>query len=604
MKLQTKLFLVLLPVALLAGILILFLSKQSVNSILLESVAQRGLLQLGELSTKASAGMRTRDEKALLPVLNIAAGQTRASYAMALDNSGIVLAHTNILEKGKKYNDSITRRVLGRDKPGFEVIELQGKKLLDVAVPIWANEEDFLLSQERGGKTRLGAIRLGLPLEEVQATQNRILGRIALILLLAGGMVMVVIFAALRRALRPVGILARLAEKIGGGERNVHIPVTTKDEIGNLATSFNRMVNDLKQTTVSKNYVDNIIRSMVDSLVVVGPDGKIRATNKAALDLSGYEESELVGQSIEMLSGGEDLLTAMALKKLLKEGSFRDYESSFRTKAGEKVPILLSGSMLRDNEGKSEGIVVLAKDLTERKKMEMMLVQSEKLSAVGQLAAGVAHEINNPLGIILGFAQSATKRLQASDVLALPIKSIEREALRCKTLVQNLLTFSRQNKAKMEEFDLNESVESTLGIVEAQARVRSVEVCRELGSVKRMVGDKNQLQQVIINLCNNAIDAMPNGGKITVRTRDDTADERRVVLEVEDNGSGIPEEIGDKIFNPFFTTKEVGKGTGLGLSLVYEIIQRHQGAIKLKSKVGSGTTFTVFLPTTNSVSRA
>lgn len=242
-------------------------------------------------------------------------------------------------------------------------------------------------------------------------------------------------------------------------------------------------------------------------------------------------------------------------------------------------------------------MVAVARDVTERKKLQLQMIQSEKLSAVGQLAAGVAHEINNPLGIILGFAQSARKKIQESDALSLPITSIEREALRCKNLVQNLLTFSRQTKAQIHEVAFNETVASILSIVEAQARVKSVEIFRELGPLPSLLCDRNQLQQVVVNLCNNAIDAMPDGGKIVVRTSSHAIkNERWIVLEIEDSGSGIPEEIRDKIFNPFFTTKEVGKGTGLGLSLVYEIIQRHKGTIEVKSEVGRGSTFSVSLP--------
>ena len=237
-------------------------------------------------------------------------------------------------------------------------------------------------------------------------------------------------------------------------------------------------------------------------------------------------------------------------------------------------------------------------DITERKELELMLMQSDKLSAVGQLAAGIAHEINNPLGIILGFAQAAAKKIKDSDALFLPIESIRREALRCKNLVENLLAFSRQSKTQMGEIDINETITNTLSIIEAQAKVKSVEIIKELDILPLLMGNQNQIQQVIINLCSNAIDAMPDGGKITVRTRSGpVGNEKKIILEVEDNGSGIPEEVRGKMFNPFFTTKEVGKGTGLGLSLVYEIIQRHNGVIKVESDCGRGTTFTIILPT-------
>ncbi|OGS00414.1 MAG: hypothetical protein A3G41_03255 [Elusimicrobia bacterium RIFCSPLOWO2_12_FULL_59_9] len=168
-------------------------------------------------------------------------------------------------------------------------------------------------------------------------------------------------------------------------------------------------------------------------------------------------------------------------------------------------------------------------------------------------------------------------------------------------LVQNLLAFSRQNKPEMMEFDLNETVEDTLSIVEAQARLKSVEIVKELAPLEPFYGDNNQLQQALVNLCNNAIDALPQSGRIVIRTRKGAAPSGHgIVLEVEDNGAGIPEEIRDKIFNPFFTTKEVGKGTGLGLALTHDIIERHQGTIEVKSAVGRGTTFTVFLPANNS----
>ena len=225
------------------------------------------------------------------------------------------------------------------------------------------------------------------------------------------------------------------------------------------------------------------------------------------------------------------------------------------------------------------------------------LVQAEKMVAVGQLAAGVAHEINNPLGIILGFAQSMSQEGPLSESLSLSVRSIEREAVRCKNLVQEMLTFSRQGAFKMEEFDLDASIVGVLDIVESRARVSAVELVKELGNPKPITGDKNQLQQVVVNLCNNALDAMPGGGKIVIRTRNAGTDSDRVVIEVEDTGEGIPPEIIGQIFNPFFTTKEVGKGTGLGLSLVYEIVQSHHGKVEVASEVGRGSTFTVLLPT-------
>ncbi len=593
MSLRTKVLGSLGALILLGAGLILFLTSRAVNDVLLDGLAQRGMAVLRETAGAASPEVARGDEAALLAMLNAAAARAQADYAMALDQSGTVLAHTNVLERGKTYADALTRQALRADLGTFSVGEDHGRPVLDVAMPVWRADEDFLIAQEKGGQTRIGTLRLGLPLGETAATRARIVRQIILILLLTAGGLMGAAYLLVDRVVGPVADLALLAERIGAGERQLRVPAASRDEIGHLARSFNRMVDDLTQTTVSKEYLDDILRSLADGLVVIGPDGAIKSVNDAMTRLAGYEAAELVGRPlVETLDGGAAGRTlAAGLAKLKAGGSLSDYETQYRTKDGQLVPVLVSGSLLKGD------VAVLAKDLRERKRFESMLIQSEKLSAVGQLAAGVAHEINNPLGIILGFAQSAVKRVPTEDPMAVPVRSIEREALRCKTLVQNLLTFSRRHKSQMETFDLDEDVAASLGIIEAQARVKSVEVRQELRAKTRLLADKSQLQQVLVNLCTNALDAMPEGGTLTVRTYAVGEDrERHVALDIQDSGTGIPAAIRDRIFDPFFTTKEVGKGTGLGLSLVYDIVQRHGGAISVASEEGRGTTFTVKLP--------
>ena len=248
-------------------------------------------------------------------------------------------------------------------------------------------------------------------------------------------------------------------------------------------------------------------------------------------------------------------------------------------------------------EGKFSGAVVSFLDISERKRIEGVMRQSDKMSAVGQLAAGVAHEINNPLGVILGFAQALVRRLQANDPSEMPLKSIEKEAIRCKNLVQDLLTFSRASKAEREPLDINRAVEGALSLITAQARMTHIEVKKELASdLPRILGNQNQVQQVIINLSNNAMDAMTNSGVLTLRTEHFREGALSwVCLKIIDTGPGIPAEIRSRIFDPFFTTKPVGKGTGLGLSLVHEIIQKHSGSIDVDSRPGR-TEFMIKFP--------
>ena len=240
----------------------------------------------------------------------------------------------------------------------------------------------------------------------------------------------------------------------------------------------------------------------------------------------------------------------------------------------------------------------LRREMEERKLLESRVIQSEKMAAVGQLAGGVAHEINNPLGVILGFAQNVARRVQPGDPFEMPLRSIEREAMRCKNLVRDLLTFSASGNGKMDEIDLNAAIETALSLVSAHGKVKEVEIEKNLESdLPKILGNSTQIQQIIVNLSNNAIDAMPNGGKLAIRVQKTTLDHcKGIEIQVQDTGQGISPEIQSKIFNPFFTTKEIGKGTGLGLSLVYEIVKKHDGNISLDSELGKGTTFHVFLP--------
>lgn len=235
----------------------------------------------------------------------------------------------------------------------------------------------------------------------------------------------------------------------------------------------------------------------------------------------------------------------------------------------------------------------LMRELTRR---EEQLRQADKLTAVGRLAAGLAHEINNPLGSILGFAQAGLARLAPGDGLTPALKGIEEEALRCRNLVQSLLNFSRDGRGVFEEFELAAAVEATVAIIEAKARAQGVTIARELTPGVRAVGDRSQIIQVIMNLCTNALDAMPDGGRLTLRSRGPK--DGKVYLEVEDEGTGIPQDIRNRIFDPFFTTKDVGKGTGLGLSLAHEIVIRHRGAVEALFPRERGVTFRVTLPGT------
>lgn len=603
MKLLPKLILFFVPFTMFVSGMVVVLSKDKVHDILMEEVMRRGVASAENSFFLLGQGVESGNESLILPQLQQIKQITGGSYAMALDTSGNVLAHTNVAEEDKTYGDPATLESLRAADPQSHEIKKGGKPFLNVSIPILAEEkdDDFLLSAgQKPMSKRVGTLFMDIPIDETLYVENRIFLQQAVLLSMGVGCVFLglVIFLS-RTVLAPAHRLVQGLSRISGGRYGEEIRVSSKDELGNLTARFNEMSRQLGTTTVSKDYVDAILLNMLDILFVLRPDGTIGSSNGAIQRLLGYSEEDIVGSSADRLfPPQQNPFSGERLQKLLAGENFQDVELPLVGRDGSTIPTLFSTSPLKDKTQGVAGIICMARDITERKKLEARMLQSEKLSAVGQLAGGVAHEINNPLGIILGFSQSLVSRIKEGDPLTMPLKSIEREAVRCKNLVQDLLTFSRATRqGKENNVDVNAAIRDSMSLIEARAKTANVELVQELDpTVPKIPANKNQLQQIIINLANNAMDAMPKGGKISLGTRSSRSKPGYVEIQVRDNGTGIPPEIRSKIFEPFFTTKDVGKGTGLGLSLVYEIIQKHNGLIDLDSVVGQGTTFTVYLP--------
>jgi signal transduction histidine kinase len=231
------------------------------------------------------------------------------------------------------------------------------------------------------------------------------------------------------------------------------------------------------------------------------------------------------------------------------------------------------------------------------KESREQLVHAEKLASLGQLAASIAHEINNPLAGVLTYTKLLAKKISGDTLekgAALDyLSKMESEVSRCSRIIRNLLDFSRQTEPTLRLVDVNQVIEQVLAMVGHQAQLQNVDVVRELNpSLPKVMADSDKLQQVFTNLTLNAIQAMSGGGKLTLRT---SAADSQVRIDVQDTGCGISKENLSKLFTPFFTTKEKGSGVGLGLAVVRGIIERHKGEIKVQSEVGKGTTFSVYL---------
>jgi len=323
-------------------------------------------------------------------------------------------------------------------------------------------------------------------------------------------------------------------------------------------------------------------------------DGTILRANREAAKVTGFSPEELIGRPIWELHPPEE---QEQLRQLRKDTNSHGYLSRedlhLIAKDGGIVPVSVYFGIIEHRGEKTiQGIYL---DVSDRKRLESQLIQSEKMAAIGQLAAGIAHEIRNPLGIIMNALYDLSEILDTDNPEVWEDLQIARdEIVRAQEIITNLLEFSRESVAEMEEVNLNDLLRKTLQLMQKYLQTNTVKVVISLGKVGTCLANQNALRQVFLNLITNAVQAMPNGGELRLRTHR-TAN-KQVLIEVSDTGVGIPERHLNNIFNPFFTTKEPGQGTGLGLSVVHSVIKRYQGNITVRSKPDVGTTFLIELP--------
>jgi PAS domain S-box-containing protein len=353
-----------------------------------------------------------------------------------------------------------------------------------------------------------------------------------------------------------------------------------------------------------EEYISSMLQSSMDAIIFVDNGNRVQAWNKGAEHIFGYTAEEMVGSTFHPIVPPEldaDKELARIQQEVNEKGYMRHYVAIRRTKDGRRITIDLSRTLVRDAQGNPLGSVSIIRDITEQVELNQRIYSTEKLASIGTLAAGVAHEINNPLAIILGFADLLLERLPPGSREHEDVKLIELNANHARKVVQDILGFARVTEGLGDTVDLVAAIETVLTVSSSTLTTRKVSVVRHLAeNLPRVRGDPRELQQVVLNLISNAIAAMEGGGAITIRA---WQDEEGVHFSVEDTGVGIPERVKPRIFDPFFTTKKAGEGTGLGLSLCYGIVKKYGGKISFRSVAReeggdrpSGTTFTVNMP--------
>jgi PAS domain S-box-containing protein len=392
------------------------------------------------------------------------------------------------------------------------------------------------------------------------------------------------------------------AQRIGAGSLDHRLNVKTGDEIEQLADAFDRMGANLKQSftelkqrtgeiEATKTYLENLLENANDVIYTLDPEQRFTYVN-GKVEAWGYRKDELIGRPyLSLLSKRH---RGRRLKSTLDIGAKQVYEVELMSKSGETRAVMVSVSPLTAPDGTLLGVLGIARDITAMKKLEQQIRNSEKLASIGKLAAGVAHEINNPLGGILNCLYNFRKGALSADRQQEYLVSMEDGLRRVQKIVRQLLDFSQQHDPELAATDLNAVVDRVLFLTEHTLSVSQIklekDLCRDLPNI---LVDAHMMEQVLMNLVLNAVQAMKGGGTIRVRTR--VADDR-CAIEVEDTGCGIPANLLPRIFDPFFTTKGTGEGTGLGLSVSLGIVERHGGELLVESEVGHGSTFTILLP--------
>lgn len=341
-----------------------------------------------------------------------------------------------------------------------------------------------------------------------------------------------------------------------------------------------------------KDFSENIVESLNVGVLAVDLDGRIESWNTQLEQLIGVPRSEAVGRRLsEVLAA--DLVAEIAAHEADERVSSL-YKFHLRNRAARQLVVNVSIAPLVGKSGERIGRLILVDDITQRVRLEEQLLQSEKLTSLGLLAAGVAHEVNTPLAVISNYIQMLAKQLPDNDPRHALTDKIVKQTFRASEIVNNLLNFSRTGAAEFSEVNLNRVLEETLSLVVHPFRTARVQVIQNLQSdLPAVLGSTNRLQQVFLNLFMNARDAMPSGGMLEVRTAGQNG---TVEVEVTDTGTGICREHLNRIFDPFFTTKSSGRGTGLGLSVSYGIIKEHAGKIEVRSTPGKGTSFRLEFP--------
>jgi len=574
-----------------------------------DAVRTEKAIMKGEITKRAEVVAHLASRIGELPLLsgNPELMRDAISTLKSVPEVSFVAFYNNKMDLLMKDGSAISKQRLTSGGSTIKIFE--DNDYFDLYAPVFSvkAKEDIDIFQEGADRTDIrensGWVRIGFSKSAMIKEQQKIIFRGLMFAVLFTFAIGWFVYYMFTLATRPLTML----QKALGGVRKGRYPeinISSSDEVGMLALEYNRMAEAVKDRETRLKDSEKRTRDLFDrvehAIFRLDKEGNIKQTNKKFDALCGGAErfSELFGKD----------QNGIALESI--QDNLNNIEERISGKAGEELVVLMSVYPEYDGENMLVGFDGHFVDITEKKRLEEVLFQTQKLESLGLLAGGVAHDFNNILTGILGYSSLMKNMVPEKEVMYKYLDTIEKSARRAAGLAGQLLGFARKGKYKIETLCIN-AIANELSSFLKETFDRGIEIVLNAGeNLPPIEGDSTQIYQALLNLCINARDAMPDGGKLYIKTdvfllSDKQSSDslqlhpgRYVRVCVTDTGTGIEPEVRDRIFEPFFTTKEIGKGTGLGLSMVYGIIKNHGGHIEVHSKHGLGTTMIVCFPAT------
>ena len=491
------------------------------------------------------------------------------------DNNGMPIAHSNPFEHNRLYKDA--KEVIAHKSTFLrEIKDKERGPVLETITPLMAGEK------------RLATLRIEFSMKDLYDRLTLRAKRMFLRTLIAISGSIFLMTLGINAMLKPIRRLAKAMDSIDYGRYENTSDIPRKDEIGVIERSFSSMIKRLKEADIKW---ENTFNSITDLISIHYLDYRLAKVNSALALRHHTTPEDLVGRHCwEVYDNSNRKCPDCPHERTLKTGKPSISEKEYHPLGGT---FLSSTFPYLNEDGKMIGTIHIAKEITFEKKLQEKLIQSEKMAAMGQIAAGIAHEINNPLNAITGYASYLLETRDETPGKE-ELDKILKAAVRCKESVRKFLNLARDIPKKIEPIDIKEVIENVLSMCHHSIFSQKIKVMKGIiGPCLWVKADKIQIEEAFINIVLNACQAMKDGGELTIKAYEEGGS---VKVEIADTGSGIPEEDIDKIFAPFFTTKEPGKGTGLGLAVSQTIIKNNGGAIYCHSTLGEGAAFIITLP--------